>query len=569
MSAITFPDAALRHPSGRQQPAGSRTPGYTSSAAPSLFDHDPEKSDTAHLDNPSAVSIRNSPLPEEPNWPKEVKAWTTLAACFFLMFNSWGLVNAYGTFASYYKDVLLPDADALYFNLFGATDCFMVLILSGVVGRLLDAGYYRYLIGVGTFLVTLSFMMLSISNGGGEWEEGSIGLIWLTHGFLAGLGMSCFFVSSSQTGLIYPIMLRFLTTSIGFNNAVRCVAGLIGLTALFSLLFAVPNPKHIYRKPESWKDHRVWVDFEAFRYKPFVWFTASISFLFLGFYPVFFNLEEWAANRGFGYKEGILRTSGPGQHKPLTAGLATYYMLAIMNAMSTFGRIGAAWASDHYGAVQVHTVVTGVCSLLVLVLWTLTPNFKVTMVFISFFGVFSGSVIGLPPASMAYILGKEPHRQSKLGQWTGMMYTAAGIPSLIGPIIAGSLISKFDTYLTVQLWSGACLLLSTACMAVTVLYKRREAAGTYTPNQSDGSSDEEGPAATDGFRIGRATSTSNNSSRTVSSGVSSVREPRHHHPGAGAGAGGGGGGGGDQRGGQQSDTDDEITKKKTKDDEKE
>lgn len=87
-------------------------------------------------------------------------------------------------------------------------------------------------------------------------------------------------------------MLRFLTTSIGFNNAVRCVAGLIGLTALFSLLFAVPNPKHIYRKPESWKDHRVWVDFEAFRYKPFVWFTASISFLFLGFYPVFFNLEE-------------------------------------------------------------------------------------------------------------------------------------------------------------------------------------------------------------------------------------------------------------------------------------
>lgn len=33
-------------------------------------------------------------------------------------------------------------------------------------------------------------------------------------------------------------------------------------------------------------------------------------------------------------------------HKPLTAGLATYYMLAIMNAMSTFGRIGAAWLSD-------------------------------------------------------------------------------------------------------------------------------------------------------------------------------------------------------------------------------
>lgn len=87
-------------------------------------------------------------------------------------------------------------------------------------------------------------------------------------------------------------MLRFLTTSIGFNNAVRAVAGLIGATALFSFFFATPNPKHIYRKPESWKDHKVWVDFEAFKYKPFNWFTASIAFLFLGFYPVFFNLEE-------------------------------------------------------------------------------------------------------------------------------------------------------------------------------------------------------------------------------------------------------------------------------------
>lgn len=141
-------------------------------------------------------------------------------------------------------------------------------------------------------------------------------------------------------------MLRFLTTSVGFNNAARCVAGLIGLTAIFSFAFAKPNPKHMFRKPESWKDHRVWVDLDAFRYKPFNWFTAAIAFLFLGFYPVFFNLEEWAAKEGFGYKAGLSQTATPGQRHPLTAGLATYYMLAIMNAMSTFGRIGAAWLSD-------------------------------------------------------------------------------------------------------------------------------------------------------------------------------------------------------------------------------
>lgn len=173
--------------------------GQPSSTAPSLFDSDPEKGGSEQLENASPRRPSNQAEVHEPNWPTEWRAWTTLCACFFLMFNSWGLVNAFGTFASYYKDVLLPDADVLFFNLFGATECFMVLILSGVVGRLLDAGYYRQLLGVGTLLVTLGFMMLSISNGNGEWKDGSIWKIELTHGIVAGLGMACFFVSSSQS----------------------------------------------------------------------------------------------------------------------------------------------------------------------------------------------------------------------------------------------------------------------------------------------------------------------------------------------------------------------------------
>ncbi|KAL1632764.1 hypothetical protein SLS58_011327 [Diplodia intermedia] len=515
MSTIAFQVADSRRPAERSNAAETTTPGLSSSAAPSLFDSDPEKGGS-QLDNTNSRRPSNQSEIEEGNWPTEWRAWMSLASCHFLMFNSWGLVNAYGTFSSYYKDVLLPDTDALYFNLFGATECFMVLILSGVVGRLLDAGYYRYLLGTGTFLVTLGFMMLSISNGNGEWKQGSIANIEATHGIVAGLGMACFFVSSSQTGLVYPIMLRFLTTSIGFNNAVRCVAGLIGVTALFAFCFATPNPKHVFRKPESWMNHKVWVDFEAFQYKPFNWFTASISFLFLGFYPVFFNLEEWAAYKGFGYKEGIGRTAGPGVHRPLTAGLATYYMLAIMNAMSTFGRIGSAWLSDHYGAVRVHTVVTGISSLLLLILWTLAPNFDVAMVFIGLFGIFSGAVIGLPPASMANLLGKDPHRQAKLGQWTGMMYTFAGIPSLIGPIVAGHLITEYDTYITVQVWSGACLMVSTVCMGIAAMYKHKEERSVMTSDQEEGCR----------MRVSRTISTGNVSSRTVSSGVSSVAPDR-------------------------------------------
>lgn len=96
----------------------------------------------------------------------------------------------------------------------GSTQSFFVLILSAVVGRFLDAGYHRSLIVVGSILVILGSFLLSIVNGEGEYREGNYALIWVMQGvykhkprstsidtvagFITGLGMACFFVTSSQ-----------------------------------------------------------------------------------------------------------------------------------------------------------------------------------------------------------------------------------------------------------------------------------------------------------------------------------------------------------------------------------
>jgi hypothetical protein len=114
------------------------------------------------------------------------------------MFNSWGLVNAYGTYSSFYMQHLLPGRDILLLNLVGSTQSFVVLILSAVVGRFLDAGYSRTLMIIGTIFVSIGSFVLSVVNGDGGENDGNYGLIWLTQGFLTGLGMACFFVSSSQ-----------------------------------------------------------------------------------------------------------------------------------------------------------------------------------------------------------------------------------------------------------------------------------------------------------------------------------------------------------------------------------
>lgn len=135
---------------------------------------------------------------DEPKWPSGWRPYTALFGGFLLMFNSWGLVNAYGTFASVYMQDLLPNQDMLFMNLVGGTQCFIILAPSVIVGRLLDADHSSALIITGSVLVTLGMFMLSVSNGGGGYNEGNVGLIWLTQGFVTALGMACFFVTSSQ-----------------------------------------------------------------------------------------------------------------------------------------------------------------------------------------------------------------------------------------------------------------------------------------------------------------------------------------------------------------------------------
>lgn len=153
------------------------------------------------------------------------------------------------------------------------------------------------------------------------------------------------------------------------------------------------------------------------------------------------------------------------------------------------GRMLLAHFSDTVGALNMHIGAQLIASLLTLVLWTLTGSETGAIAFCVVFGVFSGMVIGLPPASIGNILNctystpETKHlAKKKLGHWTGMMYTFAAIPALTGPVIAGYLISAYDTYITVQMWSGTNLMLSFICMCVGRWYLPW-ANGSTTPTE--------------------------------------------------------------------------------------
>lgn len=284
--------------------------------------------------------------------------------------------------------------------------------------------------------------------------------------FIAKKGLAIGIVASgaSISGLVIPMMLKFIIDDHGFNPAARWVSALSGLTSILAFFLARPNPKHPLRRPETWAKKDTWVDTDAFYVPSFAWLCASISFLFFGFYAVFFNLEEWAVQRGFGWRSGRLSVN-----RDHGDAIESFWLLAIMNASSTIGRIGSAYLCDRFGALHVHCTVTYVASMLVLFLWQFADSLQAAIAFVVCFGAFSGAVIGLPPASCAQICDRLDLK-SQLGHWTGMMYGCSAVFALSGPLIAGHLISVYDTYATVQNWSGGCLVASASCMAMAIWY---------------------------------------------------------------------------------------------------
>lgn len=111
-----------------------------------------------------------------------------------------GLIMSFGTFFRYYDEQLLPGATDMAIGLIGGVQAFIVLLLSFIVGRLLDAKFHQIIVGVGGTLTWLGYFCLGLSLHGPE-NRGRYGVIILTQSITAGVGMSCFFTHSSHCAI--------------------------------------------------------------------------------------------------------------------------------------------------------------------------------------------------------------------------------------------------------------------------------------------------------------------------------------------------------------------------------
>ena len=388
-----------------------------------------------------------------------------------------GIINTFGVYQEYYEADLLSSQTSSTISWIGTLQGFLLFLVGILTGPIFDRGYFRYLIGMGTFLVVFGMMMTSLGR--------SYYQIILAQGVLVGVGAGCLFVPSvaivatyfttkralmtgitaaggsigitnpfpiSPTtlpwfpllyqslsdhqkppgGVIFPIVFRKLQPAVGFAWATRIVAFMaLGMLciSLAVMRMRVPPPK----------EARPLLDLSAFKEATFNTFSLGLFLALVGLYFPFFYTPIYGTR--------ITRLGDD----------VSFYLLPVMNAGSIAGRIIPGLMADRLGSLNMIIPHAFVAAILVFA-WLVIDDAPGLWVFSALYGYFSGAIVSLPPTIVALVT----RNMGLIGTRMGMSFTFAGFGLLIGNPIAGAILNvqegKFkgaEVFAAVMLIAGA------------------------------------------------------------------------------------------------------------------
>ena len=377
-------------------------------------------------------------------------AWLQVLGAFMLFFNTWGFLNTFGVFQTYYESGTLFHESSSNIAWIGSIQAYMLLTIGFVSGPIYDRGYLRTLVVTGTVLIVLGLMMLSICKT--YWE------VLLCQGFVVGIGAGCLFVpcvavlptyftsrlglavgtavaGASLGGVIYPIVLDQLLDRVEFGWSVRACAFIALGTQLIPI--AVMKMRLKPPKPRSlteWSAFKDWT-WDLFTLATFVGFTGlAITLFFVSFY---------------GADQGIASKS------------LAFYIVTIFNASSTFGRVIPNAIADKTGPFNI--IVPGTACFGILTLCMVAVKTTVSFIVLGILlGFFSGLYIALPPICFVALTDDK----TKLGSRMGMSYSIIAFSMLAGGAGGGQVLGFVDPLN----WTGLWVFGGVMCCASSVLY---------------------------------------------------------------------------------------------------
>jgi predicted MFS family arabinose efflux permease len=376
-----------------------------------------------------------------------LKAWLQVVGGFFVLFNTWGILNTFGAYQTYYESGDLFTQSSSAISWIGSIQAFMVQLFGLLSGPLYDKGHFRLLLAGGSVLIVFGQMMISLCHE--YWQA------LLAQGFCIGIGAGCLFVpavailstyfttklpaavgitasGSSLGGVIYPIVFHRLLNQIGFAWTTR-VLGFMMLATL-AVSVTLMKPRILPGKTRSL------IDWTALKEPAYLFFVIGGSLVFLGLYTPFFYIDYYVISTG------------------ITNANLGFYFLVIVNAGSVFGRIFPNIVAVRTGSFNMIIPCTIGSGIFILALIG-TKTVAAAVVVSALYGFFSGTFVSVPPACFVQL---SPNR-SLIGTRMGMGFLIIGIGGLIGTPIAGALL-QHSGWTSVWVFSGVPTLAGAVCM---------------------------------------------------------------------------------------------------------
>lgn len=161
-------------------------------------------------DTPSPDAVKAPPGP--PGGPPPDGgwlAWAQVLSGYFLFFNTWGLVNAFGVFQTYYVGALRGESNSAI-SWIGTFTSFLLCASPITLGPVFDMGSERILVLVGSFAIVFGLMMTSLCDQ--YWQ------LLLAQGIVCGLGGGCLFITAVSILPAYFAKKRALTMGLAASG---------------------------------------------------------------------------------------------------------------------------------------------------------------------------------------------------------------------------------------------------------------------------------------------------------------------------------------------------------------
>ncbi|KAK0707326.1 major facilitator superfamily domain-containing protein [Lasiosphaeris hirsuta] len=382
------------------------------------------------------ISLEPPELPSAPDGG--LRAWLAAAGGASVFFCCLGVANSFGTFEEYYLRNQLEDYSPDAVAWIGSLSLFLQFF-SGVIGGPLFDRYGAKTLRPAAVIYVFAIMMLSLCTQYWHFMLVQGVLMGIMMGFLqfpalaavaqyfdkkraAAIGIVV--SGSSIGGIITPIAVsRMLNGSdLGFGWSVRIIGFLV--TPLIFFACVVVTPRLPSRKSSFFI-------MTAFKDLKFHLLYIALFFMFGGVFVPLFFIPTYAVSRG------------------MDAALAGY-LLAVVNAASTFGRIIPGVLADKYGRLNI-LALGGISSGIVAFCMNSATTNAALIVYAIVFGLVSGTVVS--GASVAFSMCVKDARD--LGTMIGMGMSISAVGGLIGPPINGALVKAYGGFFEASMFSGA------------------------------------------------------------------------------------------------------------------